>query len=61
MPRPGSLLQDCSLPSPPSRSPQAARSTDMSDYRLFPHLRATADLLMMPKEVGAQRGAASGQ
>ena len=33
---------------------QAARSTDMSDYRLFPCLRATADLLMMPKEVGRE-------
>ncbi|KAL4430809.1 hypothetical protein ABPG75_006065 [Micractinium tetrahymenae] len=35
--------------------PQAARSTDMSDYRLFPCLRATADLLMMPKEVLTDR------
>ena len=33
---------------------QAARSTDMSDYRLFPCLRATADLVMMPKEVGRE-------
>jgi hypothetical protein len=32
------------------RLPVAGRSTDMSDYRLFPCLRATADLLMMPKQ-----------
>jgi hypothetical protein len=29
----------------------ARASTEMSDYRLFPCMRATADLLMMPKEV----------
>jgi len=42
------------LPAVPA-CPQAARSTDMNDYRLFPCLRATADLLMMPKEVGVWR------
>lgn len=36
-----------------SRHVQVARSShELSDYRLFPCLRATADLLMMPKEVG---------
>ena len=35
-----------------------ARSTEMSDYRLFPCLRASADLLMMPKEV--RRGGGEG-
>lgn len=40
----------------PFATQQAARSTEMSDYRLFPCLRATADLLMMPKEVGSWAG-----
>ena len=33
------------------RPPSAGRSTEGSDYRLFPCLRASADLLMMPKQV----------
>ncbi|EFN59072.1 hypothetical protein CHLNCDRAFT_137813 [Chlorella variabilis] len=35
---------------PQARGRGAGRSTEMSDYRLFPCLRATADLLMMPKQ-----------
>jgi hypothetical protein len=43
------------------RLPPAGRSTEMSDYRLFPCLRATADLLMMPKQAGAgQMGGGGG-
>ena len=39
----------------PLPSLQVARSShELSDYRIFPCLRATADLLMMPKEVGRQ-------
>ncbi|KAI3433675.1 hypothetical protein D9Q98_003484 [Chlorella vulgaris] len=44
-----SWAADCGVKE--ERLPQAGRSTEMSDYRLFPCLRATADLLMMPKEV----------
>jgi len=52
-------LIHCLLPAPHLCPQQAARSPDMTDSRLFPCLRATADLLMMPKEV--RSGGAGGE
>lgn len=50
--RPRGYTSSCCHSCPCVCCAQAGRSTEMSDYRLFPCLRATADLLMMPKEVG---------
>lgn len=64
LPMLSSLLSCPTPPCTPFCPPQGTmRSTDTPDYRLFPCLRATADLLMMPKEVGegwAVRGGRSG-